>query len=305
MLLVNISSASQSDLDEILALLTAVNLPHDGVRENLSSFLVMRNAESRLIGCAGLECYGDIGLLRSVAISPEIQKAGIGSRLTAAVIEDAASIGIKEVVLLTTTARDFFGRHFGFVEVERDEYEHKLAESPEWRLPRCSSAAFMRLALTAHASYSPAREEMHTGDHKRVLFLCTGNSARSQMAEGVLRQVAGDLFEVASAGLSPSFVRPEAIKVMHEIGIDISGHRSKSVDEFSGEEFDYVITVCDNANEQCPVFPGNTKRIHWSFDDPASAKGDESARLAVFRKVRDEILNRLRLFSAAIRTAEP
>lgn len=119
-----------------------------------------------------------------------------------------------------------------------------------------------------------------------------------------MRQVAGDLFEVASAGLSPGFVRPEAIKVMREIGIDISGHRSKSVDEFSGEEFDYVITVCDNANEQCPVFPGNIKRIHWSFDDPASAEGDESARLAVFRRVRDEIRNRLRLFSAAIRTAE-
>jgi arsenate reductase len=131
---------------------------------------------------------------------------------------------------------------------------------------------------------------------KRVLILCTGNSARSQMAEGLLRDLAGDRFEVASAGVSPTEVRPEAISAMNEIGIDISSHRSKSVDEFTGHEFDYVITVCDNANQQCPVFPGKTERIHWSFEDPAAAQGDEQSRLAVFRRVRDEILHRLRLF---------
>ena len=133
-------------------------------------------------------------------------------------------------------------------------------------------------------------------DRKRVLILCTGNSARSQMAEGLLRQMGGDRFDVASAGVSPTRVRPEAIAVMKEIGIDISNHHSKSVEQFSGQEFDYVITVCDNANEQCPVFPGNTKRIHWSFEDPAAAEGDEQSRLAVFRRVRDEIRHRLRAF---------
>ena len=133
-------------------------------------------------------------------------------------------------------------------------------------------------------------------NRKRVLILCTGNSARSQMAEGLLRNLAGDRFDVASAGVSPTEVRPEAISAMNEIGIDISRHRSKSVDEFAGQEFDYVITVCDNANEQCPVFPGNTERIHWSFEDPAAAQSDEQSRLAVFRCVRDEILHRLRLF---------
>lgn len=133
-------------------------------------------------------------------------------------------------------------------------------------------------------------------DRKRVLILCTGNSARSQMAEGVLRHMNKDL-EVASAGVAPSHVRPEAIEVMRELGIDISSHRSKSVDEFQGQEFDYVITVCDNANEQCPVFPGKTRRIHWSFEDPAAAQGDESARLGVFRRVRDEISERLKEFS--------
>ena len=133
-------------------------------------------------------------------------------------------------------------------------------------------------------------------DRKRTLILCTGNSARSQMAEGILRHVAGGDFEVASAGVAPSSVRPEAIKVMSELGIDISGHHSKSVDEFLGQEFDYVITVCDNANEQCPVFPAKTERIHWSFEDPAAAPGDEATRLAVFRRVRDEIEARLQDF---------
>jgi arsenate reductase len=116
------------------------------------------------------------------------------------------------------------------------------------------------------------------------------------MAEGLLREMGRDRFEVASAGVAPGFVRPEAIAVMREVDIDISGHKSKSVDEFINQEFDYVITVCDNANKQCPVFSGNTKRIHWSFDDPAAAKGDEGQRVAVFRRVCDEIRQRLQLF---------
>jgi arsenate reductase len=134
---------------------------------------------------------------------------------------------------------------------------------------------------------------------KRVLILCTGNSARSQMAEGLLRHLAGDRFEVESAGVSPTQVRAEAVAVMREIGIDISQHRSKSVDEFSGQDFDYVITVCDNANEHCPVFPASTPRIHWSFEDPAAVEGDEQTRLAAFREVRDQILQRLRQFVEA------
>jgi arsenate reductase (thioredoxin) len=118
------------------------------------------------------------------------------------------------------------------------------------------------------------------------------------MAEGLLGSIANELVEVASAGVSPTSVRPEAIAVMREIGIDISSHHSKSVDEFIGQRFDYVITVCDNAREHCPVFPAATKQIHWSFDDPAAAPGDETARLIVFRRVRDEIKERLRLFIA-------
>ena len=128
---------------------------------------------------------------------------------------------------------------------------------------------------------------------KRVLILCTGNSARSQMAEGILRFIAGDKFEVESAGVAPSRVRPEAIEAMREIGIDISSHRSKSVDEFAEQKFDYIITVCDNARESCPVFPGHAMRIHWSFDDPAVVTGSDEKRLAAFRRVRDEIKTRL------------
>ena len=134
------------------------------------------------------------------------------------------------------------------------------------------------------------------GDKKKVLILCTGNSARSQMAEGLLRHGAGDRFAVESAGTKPSHVRPEAIAVMKELGIDISGHRSKSVDEFAGSKFDYVLTVCDNAKQSCPIFPGDANRLHRNFEDPAAAEGSETARLAVFRRVRDEIRNYLRDF---------
>jgi len=130
----------------------------------------------------------------------------------------------------------------------------------------------------------------------KVLILCTGNSARSQMAEGLLRHDAGERFEVFSAGTKPGHVRPEAIAVMRELGIDLSGHRSKHVDEFAGQTFDYVLTVCDNARESCPVFPAGTRTIHHSFDDPAALQGTEEERLALFRRVRDEIREYLKSF---------
>jgi arsenate reductase len=124
---------------------------------------------------------------------------------------------------------------------------------------------------------------------KRVLILCTGNSARSQMAEGLLRHDAGERFDVESAGTRPSSVRPEAIRVMRELDIDISGHRSKSVDEFDGQKFDYIITVCDNARESCPVFFSAAQKLHRDFEDPAALDGSEEERLASFRRVRDQL----------------
>ncbi len=137
-------------------------------------------------------------------------------------------------------------------------------------------------------------------DKKRVLILCTGNSARSQMAEGLLRHDAGERFEVESAGTKASFVRPKAIAVMRELGIDISEHRSKNVDEFEGQKFDYIITVCDNARETCPVFFGNAEKLHRDFEDPAVLTGPEGEKLALFRRVRDELRDYLREFSTRL-----
>lgn len=136
-------------------------------------------------------------------------------------------------------------------------------------------------------------------------MLCTGNSARSQMAEGLLRHLAGDRFEVESAGTIASFVRPQAITAMVELGIDISNHRSKCLDALRGTPFDYVITVCDNAAQNCPVFPGKAKRIHWSFEDPAEAKGTDAEILQIFRRVRDEIQFKLAEFTANHSETEP
>lgn len=127
----------------------------------------------------------------------------------------------------------------------------------------------------------------------KVLFLCTGNSARSQMAEGYLRHVAGDLFEPLSAGIEPKGLNPLAVEVMSEIGIDISHHKSKDVVGFLGQAVPYVITVCDNAREHCPIFPRTYKFLHWSFDDPAAARGPREEMLAVFRRVRDEIAHQI------------
>lgn len=133
-------------------------------------------------------------------------------------------------------------------------------------------------------------------DKKRVLILCTGNSARSQMAEGLLRHDAGERFNVESAGTKPSVVRSEAIAVMKEVGIDITSHRSKHVDELVGQHFDYVLTVCDNAKESCPVFFGKATRLHHSFNDPAAVEGSEEKRLGAFREMRDELRAYLKTF---------
>lgn len=123
----------------------------------------------------------------------------------------------------------------------------------------------------------------------KILCVCTANSARSQMGEGLLRHLGGDRFEVYSAGVNPTQVNPLAVKVMSEIGIDISRQRSKSVKEFSGQQFDYVITVCDNAKQTCPLFPGKHEKIHWSLEDPSCAEGAEEDMLTIFRKTRNQI----------------
>lgn len=130
----------------------------------------------------------------------------------------------------------------------------------------------------------------------RVLFLCTGNSVRSQMAEGLLRSLGGADFDVFSGGTDPKGLSPLAVEVMRETGIDISGQESKALDRYLDQSFDYIITVCDRARDNCPTFPGDNERIHWGFDDPAAATGTREQQLAVFRRVRNELSERLRLW---------
>jgi len=133
---------------------------------------------------------------------------------------------------------------------------------------------------------------------RQILFLCTGNSCRSQMAEGWLRHYAGGRAEVFSAGTKPTGLNPMAVAVMREAGIDISAQSSKHIEEFAKKDFLFVVTVCDAVREACPVFPGALYQLHWSFEDPAAATGTEEERLAVFRRVRDEIAAHVREFAA-------
>ena len=135
----------------------------------------------------------------------------------------------------------------------------------------------------------------------RVLFVCTGNSARSVMAEALLRQHGGDAFEVYSAGTEPKGINPLTLRVLSDAGIDASWARSKSVDEFLGQSFDYVVTVCDQARQTCPVFPGVHESLHWGYEDPAAAEGTEEERLAVFRKVFIQLGERIRQFATVTR----
>jgi arsenate reductase len=135
---------------------------------------------------------------------------------------------------------------------------------------------------------------MDQSSRKKVLFLCTGNSCRSQIAEAWLRLLGGDRFEVFSAGLAPHGVNPLTIAVMEELGVDLSEHRSKHIDEFIGKiDFDYLITVCGNADERCPFFPGMGTRLHWPFEDPAAFQGPPDQKLAKFREVRDQIKQKI------------
>ncbi len=139
----------------------------------------------------------------------------------------------------------------------------------------------------------------------QVLILCTGNSCRSHLAEGILRAAAGDLVDVHSAGSKPAgYVHPKAIQVMQEIGLEISGHRSKHLNDFLSQRIDTVITVCGNADQACPVFPGQVHRHHWGFDDPAHATGTEEEILAVFRRVRDQIKLVFEAYAAGLRAGK-
>ena len=173
------------------------------------------------------------------------------------------------------------------------------------RWERIRSGAREKIQIGSSSSRS-IRVAMHVplmSNKPTVLILCTGNSCRSHIAEGILRQAAGDFIDVQSAGSKPAgYVHPKAIEVMREIGIDISGHRSKHLDEFLGQKgIETVITVCGNADQACPMFPGQVNRYHWGFDDPAKAQGADEDQLAVFRGVRDEMRRIFEAYAAGRR----
>ena len=176
---------------------------------------------------------------------------------------------------------------------------------------RCRTAPWTSSSPIASSTYDrrQVHERLHPGAQaatvtpRRVLILCTHNAARSQMAEALLRALAGDRFEVASAGTEATGVHPLAIRAMDEVGIDLSRHASKTLDRFLDERWDYVMTVCDRAAERCPVFSGPARRVHWSLEDPSAAPGSDADRLVVFRRVRDQIAERLRGWLAAERIA--
>ncbi len=154
---VRIAQITRAELPELLALLSEVDLPPDGVEEHLDGFMAALTAEGRIIGCIGLERYGRLGLLRSAVVAPVAQGTGLGLRLTSALLEGARADGVEEIVLLTTTARDFFGRKFAFEVAERGDYAEALACSSEWNLPRCTSAVLMRLSLVARTEAADGR----------------------------------------------------------------------------------------------------------------------------------------------------
>ena len=292
-----IRDARPDDLKSIADLLSAASLPTLGVAGHLHTFLVAEEGR-RVIGAIGLEVYDDTALLRSAVVTPERRSTGIGSSLYNQLLQRARNLGVRRLVLLTNTAEEYFQRK-GFRTVDQKTITGPVTGSVEFTGACPSHAVCMTYDLTAGSEHHNVRRNHEGTDpvKKRILIICTGNSCRSQMAEGFLKSFDPDL-EVLSAGTYPaSQVHKRAIAVMNEIGIDITRHYSKSVDQFLNEEFDFVITVCDSARESCPLFIGKVRnRLHIGFDDPSSVLGTEEQIMAEFRRVRDEIGKGLRAF---------
>lgn len=270
-----IRTATPSDLPAVASLLTDASLPLDGMQEHFDAFLVAGD-QGRISGAVGMEYYGTTGLLRSLVVAPDCRSSGLGSALHDALLTEAKARGVREVVLLTTTAAPFFAKK-GFRPVAKGSVQGAVTASAEFAGACPSSATVMRRSLGG-----------------RVLVLCTGNACRSQMAAAFLRSFDRWL-EVFSAGVSPAAaIHPLTVEVMQEVGISLGDEKPKHVELFLRDFFDFVITVCDTANSVCPVFAGDVRhRIHIGFEDPSFAVGPHSWRLARFRSVRDEIRTRM------------
>jgi thioredoxin type arsenate reductase len=298
---IQIRKATSADFNPVASLLQSASLPLDGVAEHFETFLVAESGEE-IVGAIGLELYGQTALLRSAVVHPSLRNKGIGSRLYDALLEVARSNNVRRLILLTETAEKYFAAK-GFQKINAKDVRGPITRSAEFTGACSATAVCMELLLAPQQSAKGASNGEIPGvpeNLKRVLILCTGNSARSQMSEGWLRHFGSGKLEVFSAGTRPCFVHPLAIQAMSEAGIDITSHRSKSVNEFVDEEFDYVITVCDNAREECPYLPGAHVMIHKPFEDPSFAEGTPDERLDAFRRVRDVIRDEMKEFANAM-----
>jgi len=233
---------------------------------------------------SGYRDYGDEDVAR-LRLVVALRRLGVGPAEAGRLASRCLERGAAHVVPLLAGQRAEVARR----RAELDRLESELLD--------------LELTLTAAGRAGTRREPAMPRTPIRVLFVCTGNSARSQLAEALLGAIGGGDFAVLSAGTNPRGVHPLAIRVLAERGIDWSGARSKSVGEFAGQPFDYVITVCDRARQACPVFPGSYNSLHWGLDDPAEAEGDEDARLAAFRRTEMELTQRIRPFVEVARRA--
>jgi len=207
-----------------------------------------------------------------VAVAETHRSRQLGRELFAAALDYARANGVQEVFLMTDSAAGYFEKN-GFQRIDRNEAPAEITGTAQFSGLCPASAVVMKRIIKI----------------KKMLVLCTGNSCRSQIAEGYLRHFAGDQAEVYSAGVETHGVNPRAIAIMKEDGIDISAHTSNNIDEYRDIDFDFVITVCDNARERCPYFPTKAQKFHYNFPDPAKATGTETEIMAEFRSVRDMI----------------
>jgi arsenate reductase (thioredoxin) len=270
--------ARPQDLAGVTHLLSEADLPTAGLPSDLRRFLVAEQA-GRLIGAAGVEPYGHSGLLRSVIVASEARGMGLGVALVEGVLTNSAAEGVIDVYLLTTTAEQYFLRH-GFERIPRDIVPPSVQSSIEFREACPATAAVMHRRLAPSVDASRDASGMAP---MRVLFLCTGNSARSQIAEAILNHVSGGRFVGASAGVKPAErVNPFAVEVLARHGLRWRGHAPRGLEGIEQEHWDFVITVCDRARETCPIFPDQPVVAHWGMADPAGVDGTDDEKRRAF-----------------------
>ncbi|MBS1932619.1 MAG: GNAT family N-acetyltransferase [Bacteroidetes bacterium] len=270
--------STPDDTVGIKNLLQQNNLPFEDISEGKVKFIVALNGKN-ITGCIGLESVDGDGLLRSFVVDENFRNKNIGNELLNKLVSYSFDHGVKTLHLLTTTAARYFERK-GFSTSKRDDAPQGIRLTTEFTELCPASSIYMTMPIVK----------------KKILVLCTGNSCRSQIAEGYLRYYAGCKAEVFSAGVETHGVNPKAVETMKEDGIDISTHTSNNINEYRNIAFDFVITVCDNAKERCPYFPSNAKKFHHNFPDPAKATGTNEEIMQQFRLVRQQIKDYCRQF---------